>query len=108
MTIIFTKREDSILPKKILAHTKEVEDEGYYRWIVQIFMRHEGERVIETHRFWRLNGLRSTWIIEYLAKEIRTYGLEFNVIGIAAFSGEKVIINKSVSFIPVAELESNG
>ena len=108
MPIKITKREDSILPKKILAHTKEIKDEGYYRWIIQIFMRHEGERVVETHRFWKLNGLRSTWIIEYLAKEIRSYGLEFNVIGIAAFNGEKVIINKSVSFIPVAELEENG
>lgn len=108
MTIRFTRYEDSILPKKILAHTREVKDEGYYRWIIQIFMRHEGERVIETHRFWRLNGRESAYIISYLSGELLSYLSQFTVVGIAAFGGEKVIINKSVSFIPVAELEENG
>lgn len=109
MTLNFTKREDSILPSKILARTKEVYDEGYYRWIVQIFMRHEGERRIETHRFWMFSGAKSINVINFLSGELQRSGLQtglpFRIVGIAAFGGQMVKITKSVSYIPVVDLE---
>lgn len=108
MSIKFTKLEDSILPKKILARTDNKKiDEGYYKWTVQIFLRYKGKRVIETHYFWLFNMPRSIGVIEYLAKELRRYGQEWRVVGIAAFNGEKIIVEKRFTYISVAKLESN-